>query len=90
MAVPFADFSTLTSAETVTGLTCSALLFPGVSSAAQLSATIDDFKRVAAMAWQLDLDRFITHRLPLDDVKGGMEIMKKREGLKVVLDVAAI
>jgi L-iditol 2-dehydrogenase len=54
-----------------------------------IDATIDDFKRAASMAGQLDLDRFITHRLPLDGVKEGMEIMKKREGLKVVLDVTA-
>jgi L-iditol 2-dehydrogenase len=52
-----------------------------------IDATIDDFKRAASMAHSLDLDRFITHRLPLDDVRGGMEIMKKREGLKVVLEM---
>jgi len=52
-----------------------------------IDATIDDFRRAAAMAPTLDLERFITHTLALDDAKKGMEIMKKKEGLKVIFDM---
>jgi L-iditol 2-dehydrogenase len=51
-----------------------------------IDATIDDFRRAAAMAPSLDLKRFVTHRLPLNEANEGMQVMKRREGLKVVLD----
>jgi L-iditol 2-dehydrogenase len=54
-----------------------------------IDATIDDFRRAASMAPTLDLDRFVTHRLPLDKANEGMQVMKNREGLKVVLDLTA-
>jgi L-iditol 2-dehydrogenase len=54
-----------------------------------IDATIDDFRRAASMAQSLDLDRFVTHRLPLDKANEGMQVMKNREGLKVVLDLTA-
>jgi L-iditol 2-dehydrogenase len=54
-----------------------------------IDATIDDFKRAAAMAPSLDLDRFVTHKFLLGDANQGMQVMKKREGLKVVLDMTA-
>jgi L-iditol 2-dehydrogenase len=53
-----------------------------------IDATIDDFRRATSMAPHLDLKRFITHTLSLDEVKEGMEIIKKKEGLKVILDMA--
>jgi L-iditol 2-dehydrogenase len=52
-----------------------------------IDATIDDFRRAASMAPSLNLDRFITHKFRLDEVKRGMQVMKEREGLKVVLDL---
>ena len=54
-----------------------------------IDATIDDFRRAASMAPSLDLDRFVTHKLPLKDANGGMQVMKNREGLKVVLDMTS-
>jgi L-iditol 2-dehydrogenase len=54
-----------------------------------IDATIDDFRRAAAMAPSLDLERFVTHTFILKDANQGMQVMKKREGLKVVLDLNA-
>ncbi|MGQ9615929.1 MAG: alcohol dehydrogenase catalytic domain-containing protein [Spirochaetota bacterium] len=58
-----------------------------VTITGSIDATIDDFKRAAEMAPSLKLERFITHSFGLDDVKKGMEVMRKKEGLKVVLEV---
>jgi len=52
-----------------------------------IDASIDDFKRAAAMAPTFGLSRFITHTFPLDSVKDGMETMRRKEGLKVILDL---
>ena len=52
-----------------------------------IDATIDDFKRAAAMAPTLSLSRFITHTFPLEKVKDGMEAMRRKEGLKVILEM---
>jgi L-iditol 2-dehydrogenase len=54
-----------------------------------IDSTIDDFRRAAAMAPSLDLQRFVTHRFPLGEANEGMQVMKRREGLKVVLDPTA-
>ena len=54
-----------------------------------IDSTIDDFRRAAAMAPSLDLHRFVTHRFPLGEANEGMQVMKRREGLKVVLDPTA-
>jgi L-iditol 2-dehydrogenase len=54
-----------------------------------IDSTIDDFRRAAAMAPSLDLERFVTHTFPLEDAHKGMQVMKKREGLKVILDLTA-
>jgi L-iditol 2-dehydrogenase len=54
-----------------------------------IDATIDDFRRAAFLAPTLDLDRFVTHRLKLEEANRGMQVMKNREGLKVVLDMTA-
>jgi L-iditol 2-dehydrogenase len=51
-----------------------------------IDSTIDDFRRAAAMATSLDLDRFVTHKFSLADANEGMQVMQRREGLKVVLD----
>ncbi len=53
-----------------------------------IDATIDDFRRAAFMAPSLNLDRFITHKFRLDEATQGMQVMKEREGLKVVLDLS--
>jgi len=39
------------------------------------------------MAPSLGLAKFITHSFALDQVKEGMEVMGRKEGLKVVLDM---
>jgi threonine dehydrogenase-like Zn-dependent dehydrogenase len=51
-----------------------------------IDATMDDFKRAAAMAPSLGLSRFVTHTFPLEKVKDGMETMRRKEGLKVILE----
>lgn len=53
-----------------------------------IDSTIDDFKRTAAMAPYLDLERFITHSFSLEKLSEGMEVMKRKEGLKVIVDIS--
>ena len=52
-----------------------------------IDATIDDFRRAMSMAPDLNLKRFITHTLSLDKVTEGMEIIHRKEGMKVVMDM---
>ena len=59
-----------------------------ISITGSIDSTIDDFRRVASMAVSLGLKRFITHTFALDEVKEGMEVMSRKEGLKVVLDMS--
>jgi len=54
-----------------------------------IDATIDDFKRTADMAPALNLKRFITHTISLEKIKEGMEIIRQRQGLKVVLEMTS-
>jgi len=54
-----------------------------------IDSTIDDFRRASAMATSLDLERFVTHKFSLADANEGMQVMKMREGLKVILDLTA-
>jgi L-iditol 2-dehydrogenase len=59
-----------------------------VTITGSIDATIDDFNRAAAMAPSLGPERFITHRFPIERVRDGMEAMRKKEGLKLVLETA--
>ena len=59
-----------------------------ISITGSIDATIDDFRRVASMGPSLGLGRFITHCFALEKVKEGMEVMGRKEGLKVVLDMS--
>lgn len=52
-----------------------------------IDATIDDFRRAASMARSLDLERFVTHTVGFEEVKEGMEVMRRKEGLKVIMDL---
>jgi Zn-dependent alcohol dehydrogenase len=38
-------------------------------------------------AGRLPLDRLVSHRLPLDEIERGFELMKTGEALRVVLDL---
>jgi len=58
-----------------------------VTITGSIDATIDDFNRAVAMAPSLGLGRFITHTFSIDEVKKGMETMRNKEGLKVVLEM---
>jgi len=52
-----------------------------------IDSTIDDFRRAALIAPSLGLKRFITHRFKLEEIKDGMEVIRRKEGLKVVLEM---
>ena len=58
-----------------------------VSIYGSIDSTIEDFRRIVFIAPSLDLGRFITHRFSLEDIKEGMEVMRRKEGLKVILDI---
>ena len=59
-----------------------------VTITGSIDATIDDFRRAAEMAPAFDLKRFITHSFPIEKTVEGMEVMKRKEGLKVILEIA--
>jgi S-(hydroxymethyl)glutathione dehydrogenase / alcohol dehydrogenase len=37
---------------------------------------------------QLDLDAFVSHRMPLDDVNHAFELMERQDGIRSVLSFA--
>jgi S-(hydroxymethyl)glutathione dehydrogenase/alcohol dehydrogenase len=39
-------------------------------------------------AGRLDLEGMITHRMPLEQTEAALQLMRDREGLRTVLDVA--
>jgi L-iditol 2-dehydrogenase len=59
-----------------------------VTITGSIDATIDDFRRAAEMAPAFDLKRFITHSIPIEKTVAGMGVMKRKEGLKVILEIA--
>ncbi len=52
-----------------------------------IDATIDDFRRTASITPQLGLDRFITYSFLLEEIKDGMEVIRSKKGLKVIIDM---
>ncbi len=58
-----------------------------VTITGSIDATIDDFRRAAEMAPSFDLKKFITHSFPIEKTVDGMEVMKRKEGLKVILEI---
>jgi Zn-dependent alcohol dehydrogenase len=50
-----------------------------------------DFPEILALyrSGRLPLDRLVSHRLPLDEVERGFELMRSGDALRVVLDLAA-
>lgn len=53
-----------------------------------IDATTDDMRRIACMASSLDLGRFISQSISLDEIKKGMEIINNRKELKVIIEMA--
>jgi L-iditol 2-dehydrogenase len=58
-----------------------------ISVMGSIDSTIDDFKRTVQMSHLFGLDRFATHVFSLENIKEGMQVMKKKEGLKVIVDM---
>ena len=52
-----------------------------------VDATIDDFKRAVTLAAYLDLDRFISHTYPLENIEKGMEKLKNKKGIKIIIKI---
>jgi len=50
-----------------------------------IDATMEDFREVINIIHFVDLSPFVTHSFPLDGIKDAMEVMGKKEGLKVII-----
>lgn len=50
-----------------------------------IDATMEDFRQTIDLIHKAELAPFITHSFPLDEIKEAMEIIDRKEGLKVVL-----
>jgi S-(hydroxymethyl)glutathione dehydrogenase/alcohol dehydrogenase len=40
------------------------------------------------LAGEIDVDSFVSHKLTLDDVNRGFELMEKQDGIRSVIDFA--
>ncbi len=50
-----------------------------------IDSTIDDFRRTVQLISRVNLEPFITHRFPLEEVHQAMQVMKDKKGLKAIL-----
>ncbi|MGQ9622498.1 MAG: alcohol dehydrogenase catalytic domain-containing protein [Candidatus Caldatribacteriaceae bacterium] len=56
-----------------------------VTITGSIDATMDDFMKTVKLAPSFGLERFVTHRFSLENVREAMEMASRKEGLKVVL-----
>lgn len=55
--------------------------------AGSIDAPVARFRETIDLVSSLDLDRFVTHSFGLRDVVQGIEVIRRREGMKVILDL---
>lgn len=55
--------------------------------AGSIDAPVERFRATVELVASLDLDRFVTHSFGLADVVEGIEVIGRREGMKVILDL---
>jgi S-(hydroxymethyl)glutathione dehydrogenase/alcohol dehydrogenase len=65
----------------ITGRRVAGSSFGGVKGRDQVPALIDRY-----MAGEIDVDPFISHRITLDDVNRGFELMEAQDGIRSVID----
>jgi S-(hydroxymethyl)glutathione dehydrogenase/alcohol dehydrogenase len=64
----------------ITGRRVIGASFGGVKGRDQVPELIDRY-----MAGDIDVDSFISHRMPLDDVNRGFELMEAQDGIRSVI-----
>ena len=67
----------------ITGRRVAGSSFGGVKGRDQVPALIDRY-----MAGEIDVDPFISHRITLDEVNRGFELMEAQDGIRSVIDFA--
>lgn len=65
----------------ITGRTVVGASFGGVKSREQVPQLVDRY-----LAGDIDADAFISHRLPLDDVNKGFDLMHHQDGIRSVIE----
>ena len=67
----------------ITGRTVMGASFGGVKCRTQGPQPVDRY-----LAGDIDVDAFISHRLSLDDVDPGFDLMHHEDGIRTVLELA--
>jgi S-(hydroxymethyl)glutathione dehydrogenase/alcohol dehydrogenase len=67
----------------ITGRTVMGASFGGVKGRDQVPALVDRY-----LAGDIDVESFISHRISLDDVNKGFELMEDQDGIRSVIDLA--
>jgi S-(hydroxymethyl)glutathione dehydrogenase/alcohol dehydrogenase len=67
----------------ITGRTVMGASFGGVKGRTQVPQLVDRY-----LAGDIDVDAFISHRLPLEDVIRGFDLMHHQDGIRTVLQLA--
>ncbi len=66
----------------ITGRRVCGSSFGGLKGREDVPALIDRY-----MAGEIDVDPFISHRLKLDDVNRGFELMEAQDGIRSVIEL---
>ncbi len=56
-----------------------------ISMTGSIDSTMEDFRETIDLVHRADLAPFVTHRFSLDAIREAMEVMGKKEGLKVII-----
>ena len=67
----------------ITGRTVMGASFGGVKGRTQVPQLVDRY-----LAGEIDVDAFVSHRLSLDDVNRGFDLMHHQDGIRTVLELA--
>jgi S-(hydroxymethyl)glutathione dehydrogenase/alcohol dehydrogenase len=65
----------------ITGRRVAGSSFGGVKGRDQVPQLVDRW-----LAGEIDVERFVSHKLTLDDVNRGFELMEARDGIRSVID----
>jgi S-(hydroxymethyl)glutathione dehydrogenase/alcohol dehydrogenase len=67
----------------ITGRRVAGSSFGGVKGRDQVPQFVDQY-----LAGEIDVDPFVSHKLTLDDVNRGFELMEAQDGIRSVIDFA--
>jgi S-(hydroxymethyl)glutathione dehydrogenase/alcohol dehydrogenase len=65
----------------ITGRRIAGSSFGGVKGRDQVPVLVDRY-----LAGEIDLDPFVTHRIALDEVNRGFELMEAQDGIRSVIE----